>query len=119
MLLFLIRWWSCVFVLVNLGVVNAQYYQSVGDKILPFSEIVVVSFGHDNFSTIQYTIDFIPPNICWFQSWSSLIFYMEKVRISNDKSYIILKRIRKKKTWVKWGDHNSTAQSLHVSIHGR
>ncbi|KAL4393466.1 hypothetical protein AHAS_Ahas02G0054800 [Arachis hypogaea] len=36
---------------------------------------------------------------------------MEKVTISSDKPYIILKGTEKKKTWDEWGDHNTTAQN--------
>ncbi|XLR29947.1 hypothetical protein S83_057847, partial [Arachis hypogaea] len=54
MLLFLVRWWICVFVLLNSGAVN--------DKILPFNKIIVDFLGHGNFSTIQSAIDFVPSN---------------------------------------------------------
>ncbi|XP_052111701.1 probable pectinesterase 29 [Arachis duranensis] len=112
MLLFLVRWWSCVFVLRNSGVVNAQYYRTVGDKILPFSKIIVDSLGHGNFSTIQSAIDSVPSNNKY---WVSINvkpgIYREKVTIPIDKPYIILKGSEKMRTWVEWDDHNTTAQS--------
>ncbi|XP_057740624.1 probable pectinesterase 55 [Arachis stenosperma] len=112
MLLFLVRWWSCVFVLLNSGVVNAQYYRTVGDKILPFSKIIVDSSGHGNFSTIQSAIDSVPSNN---KNWVSINvkpgIYREKVTIPTDKPYIILKGSEKMRTWVEWDDHNTTAQS--------
>ncbi|QHO22919.1 hypothetical protein HN51_046720 [Arachis hypogaea] len=115
MLLFLVRWWNCVFVLLNSGVVNAQYYQIVGDKILPFSKIVVDSFEHGNFSTIQSAIDSVPSNNKYWVSINVKAgIYREKVTISSDKPYIILKETGKKKTWVEWGDHNTTVQPLRA-----
>ncbi|QHO22921.1 hypothetical protein HN51_046722 [Arachis hypogaea] len=107
MLLFLVRWWSCVFLLLNSGVVNTQYYRTVGDKILPFSKIVVNFFGHDNFSTIQSAIDSVPSD--WVSINVKAGIYREKVSIPSDKPYIILKETEKKKTWIEWGDHNTTA----------
>ncbi|KAL4350986.1 hypothetical protein AHAS_Ahas10G0196800 [Arachis hypogaea] len=94
------------------GVVNAQYYRTVGDKILPFSKIIVDSLGHGNFSTIQSAIDSVPSNNKY---WVSINvkpgIYREKVTIPIDKPYIILKGSEKMRTWVEWDDHNTTAQS--------
>jgi len=48
--------------LVGLGVeeTNAQYYRKVGNKIFPFSTIVVDQSGNGHFSSIQSAIDSIP-----------------------------------------------------------
>ncbi|XLS80890.1 hypothetical protein HN51_046721 [Arachis hypogaea] len=89
-----------------------KYYRTVGDKILPFSKIIVDSFEHGNFSTIQSAIDFVPSNNKYWVSINVKAgIYREKVTIPSDKPYIILKGTGKKKTWVEWGDHNTTAQS--------
>ncbi|RYR24588.1 hypothetical protein Ahy_B02g058098 [Arachis hypogaea] len=91
---------------------NTKYYRTVGDKILPFSKIIVDSFEHGNFSTIQSAIDFVPSNNKYWVSINVKAgIYREKVTIPSDKPYIILKGTGKKKTWVEWGDHNTTAQS--------
>ncbi|MED6194079.1 hypothetical protein PIB30_025328, partial [Stylosanthes scabra] len=104
-----------LFVLVNSGfveLVNGQFYRRVGDKILPFRNIVVDSSGHGNFSTIQSAIDSVPSNNkYWVSIKVKAGIYREKVKIPNDKPYIILKGDGKRKTWVEWSDHNATAQS--------
>ncbi|KAL1338764.1 hypothetical protein AAHE18_10G235600 [Arachis hypogaea] len=91
---------------------KTKYYRTVGDKILPFSKIIVDSLGHGNFSTIQSAIDSVPSNNKY---WVSINvkpgIYREKVTIPIDKPYIILKGSEKMRTWVEWDDHNTTAQS--------
>ncbi|XP_025685743.1 probable pectinesterase 55 [Arachis hypogaea] len=112
MLQFFVRWWICVFVLLNLGAINGQNYRTVRNKILPFSKIVVDSLGHGNFFTIQSAIDFVPSNNkYWVLINVKAGIYREKVTILSDKPYIILKGSGKMKTWVEWDDHNTTAQS--------
>ncbi|XLT41582.1 hypothetical protein HN873_072874 [Arachis hypogaea] len=112
MLLFLVRWWICVFVVLNSGVVNGQNYRTVRDRILPFSKIVVNSLGHGNFSTIQSAIDSVSSNNkYWVLINVEAGIYREKVTIPSDKPYIILKGSGKMRTWVEWDDHNTTAQS--------
>jgi len=51
-----------IFVLVGLGVeeANGQYYKKVGNKIFPFSTIVVDQSGNGHFTSIQSAIDSIP-----------------------------------------------------------
>ncbi|RYQ86709.1 hypothetical protein Ahy_B10g106347 [Arachis hypogaea] len=112
MLLFLVRWWIYVFVLLNSGAVNSQNYRTVRDKILPFNKVVVDSLGHGNFSTIQSAIDSVPSNNkYWILINVTAGIYREKVTIPIDKPYIILKGSGKMRTWVEWDDHNTTAQS--------
>ncbi|KAL1292222.1 hypothetical protein AAHE18_20G255400 [Arachis hypogaea] len=92
MLLFLVRWWIYVFVLLNSGAVNSQNYRTVRDKILPFNKVVVDSLGHGNFSTIQSAIDSVPSNNkYWILINVTAGIYREKVTIPIDKPYIILK----------------------------
>ncbi|QHO04676.1 putative pectinesterase [Arachis hypogaea] len=119
MLLFLVRWWIYVFVLLNSGAVNSQNYRTVRDKILPFNKVVVDSLGHGNFSTIQSAIDSVPSNNkYWILINVTAGIYREKVTIPIDKPYIILKGSGKMRTWVEWDDHNTTAQSPTVGFFG-
>lgn len=41
---------------------NAQFYKRVGNKLLPYSTIIVDPLGNGNFTTIKSAIESIPLN---------------------------------------------------------
>jgi hypothetical protein len=41
---------------------NAQFYKRVGNKLLPYSTIIVDPLGNGNFTTIKSAIESIPFN---------------------------------------------------------
>ncbi|XVF29141.1 hypothetical protein REPUB_Repub15cG0094000 [Reevesia pubescens] len=74
--------------------------------------LLVDQSGHANFSTIQQAINFIPSNNeNWFRIHVKAGTYREKVKIPNDKPYIILKGDGKRKTFVVWDEHQSLVQT--------
>ncbi|KAL2347812.1 hypothetical protein Fmac_001812 [Flemingia macrophylla] len=109
--------WCCIvcfFLLVGLRVevANAKIYRKVGQKNLPYRSIVVDPSGRGNFSTIQSAIDSVPSNNKYWVSIKVMAgTYREKVKIPDDKPYIILKGEAKRRTVVEWGDHDNTSQS--------
>ncbi|RHN51290.1 putative pectinesterase [Medicago truncatula] len=108
-----------IFLLVGLVVqeTNGQYYKKVGNKIFPFSTIVVDQSGNGHFSTIQSAIDSIPfYNTNWVAIRVKAGIYREKVVIPQNKSYIILKGAGKRKTIVEWYDPDGPERSPTFSI---
>ncbi|XP_028792302.1 probable pectinesterase 29 [Neltuma alba] len=91
---------------------NAQYYQKIGGKLVPYWKITVDPAGAGNFTTIQEAINSVPSNN---NNWVSINIkagiYREKVRIPDDKPYIVLKGAGKRRTIVVWDDHETVAQS--------
>ncbi|KAJ8774009.1 hypothetical protein K2173_009440 [Erythroxylum novogranatense] len=68
--------------------------------------------GNGDFNTVQAAIDSVPSdNKQWFCIYITAGTYREKVKIPYDKPYIILKGAGKKKTYIVWGDHESTVES--------
>ncbi|MED6120907.1 putative pectinesterase 29 [Stylosanthes scabra] len=74
--------------------------------------VAVDPSGHANFSTIQSAIDSVPSNN---KHWISINVkagtYREKLKIPDDKPFIILKGEGKRNTVVDWDDHAATSQS--------
>ncbi|CAI8593793.1 unnamed protein product [Vicia faba] len=99
---------SFLFLALRVDKANAQLsYKKFGNKLLPYSEILVDGSGHGNFTTIQSAINSIPSNNKY---WTTIRIkagnYREKVIIPKDKSYILLKGSGKSKTLVEWDDHS-------------
>ncbi|XP_003619145.3 probable pectinesterase 55 [Medicago truncatula] len=95
---------------------NAQIYKRVGNKLLPYSTIIVDPLGNGNFTTIKSAIESIPlNNKHWVAIRVKAGTYREKIEIPRDKPYIILKGAGKRKTIVEWDDHAPISQSATFS----
>ncbi|XP_004489925.1 probable pectinesterase 29 [Cicer arietinum] len=104
----------CLFLILGLKIeqVNAQLYRRYRNKLYPYRTLVVDSLGQGNFSTIQSAIDSIPSNNnVWICIKVKEGTYREKIEIPRDKPYIILKGEGRRKSYVEWDDHDTTAQS--------
>ncbi|KOM46078.1 hypothetical protein LR48_Vigan06g138400 [Vigna angularis] len=74
--------------------------------------ITVDQSGNGDFSKIQSAIDSVPSNNKqWIHINVNAGTYREKLKIPEDKPYIMLKGMGKDKTFVEWDDHDSSAQS--------
>ncbi|CAN1245283.1 Probable pectinesterase 29 [Linum grandiflorum] len=78
----------------------------------PFRVVVVDQSGHGHFTRVQAAIDSVPQNNrhwVWIEIKAGI--YKEKVAITGDKPYIILKGQGMGLTKIVWDDHFTTLQS--------
>ncbi|KAK4258292.1 hypothetical protein QN277_007753 [Acacia crassicarpa] len=96
---------------------NAQFYQKVGGKLVPYRKIIVDPAGTGNFTTIQKAINSVPSNNnYWVSIYIKAGIYREKVRIPDDKPYIVLKGAGKNRTIVVWDDHKPVVETSTFSL---
>ncbi|XP_030523405.2 probable pectinesterase 55 [Rhodamnia argentea] len=92
---------------------DSDWLRRISGNVAPYRTIFVDPSGRlGNFTTIQSAIDSVPSNN---RNWVSIYIkkgiYREKVKIPQDKPYIILKGQAKKTTEVVWDDHDNIVQS--------
>ncbi|XP_030458867.1 probable pectinesterase 55 [Syzygium oleosum] len=92
---------------------DSDWLRRISGNVAPYRTIFVDPSGRlGNFTTIQSAIDSVPSNNSnWVCIYIKKGIYREKVKIPEDKPYIILKGQAKKTTEVVWDDHENIVQS--------
>ncbi|KAJ8755313.1 hypothetical protein K2173_019111 [Erythroxylum novogranatense] len=110
---------SAIFILIGFQLLlidakshGAGHFYRLTSKSLPYKVMQVDQSGDGDFKSVQAAIDSVPSNNRnWVCIYISAGTYREKVKIPYDKPYIILKGEGMRKTYIVWGDHETTAQS--------
>ncbi|XP_040873458.1 probable pectinesterase 29 [Glycine max] len=91
---------------------NMSNKELLESEALSSETIIVDRLGNGHFSTIQSAIDSVASyNKNWVYIYVMAGTYREKVKITSDKPFIVLKGEGQKNTFVEWHDHDSSAES--------